>query len=260
MSFKFLCDENNLINYVKDLSAIDTRHYLKEGNKKAEEYISNELMKLEYKIEKDSFVHEEKSYNNIIIELDNKKDKNYLICAHYDSISKECRAPGADDNASGVAVILELARILKNIELNVNVEFVFFNLEEAGAIGSKHLAKKYREMGRNLEGVINLDTLGTWNGEEGEKYTLTYVTDENSKDFMDVILKNTSIPLVKCKDMWTDDHGSFWNAQYKAIELTEQGVTPYMHTKDDTYEKLNYKNLSKIVDGLVELFKNLSAQ
>lgn len=249
------CNKENLIKHVKELSSIESRHYLLDGNKIGERYIHNELKILGYSAEVDSFNYEEKDYNNIISKLNNNGKKNYIVCAHYDSISKDGIAPGADDNASGVAAALELARILKDIDLKVNVEFIFFNLEEIGGIGSKHLAKMYKESGIELEGVINLDTIGTWHGDISEEYPLTYVTDENSEDFMNSIITHMPLTLEKCKDMWTDDHGSFWQVGYKAIELTELGVTPYMHTGEDTYEKLNYDNISKIVNGLGIFFK-----
>ncbi len=249
------CNKENLIRYVKGLSAIESRHYLHSGNKIGGQYISNELKAMGYSVEKDLFNYEEKSYDNIIAKLNNRGNKNYIVCAHYDSTSKDVSAPGADDNASGVAAVLELARILKEIDLKVNVEFILFNLEEAGGIGSKHLAKMYKESGIELEGVINLDTIGTWQGDISEEYPLTYVTDENSEDFMNSIIAHMPLTLKRCKDMWTDDHGSFWQVGYKAIELTELGVTPYMHTGEDTYEKLNYDNISKIVNGLEVFFK-----
>ncbi|MEG0133244.1 MAG: M20/M25/M40 family metallo-hydrolase [Clostridium sp.] len=255
MSSTRMCNEENLVNCVRTLSLIESRHYLNEGNKIAETYLTDELKKIGYIVEVDSFQHEGGCYNNIIARLNNGGDKNYIVCAHYDSISKDEKAPGADDNASGVAAVLELARLLKVSDLKLNMEFVLFNLEEAGGIGSKHLAGRYKEMGIKLEGVINLDTIGTWEGDLSESYPVTYVTNEDSEAFMNTIIENSNLNLCKCKDMWTDDHGSFWKVGYKAIELTEIGVTPYMHTGEDTYEKLNYKNIAKIVNGLEGYFK-----
>lgn len=89
-----------------------------------------------------------------------------IVCAHYDSRVKNLRdsnsrAPGANDNASGVSAILEIARILHKQKLYCNLQFVFFSGEEQGLLGSKHYAKFLKENNNVFKyRLINLDMVG----------------------------------------------------------------------------------------------------
>ena len=108
--------------------------------------------------------------HNVIASSSDKTRPVILLSAHFDSTASVNRrlspqAPGADDNASGVAALLELARILKGRTAERNIEFVFFNCEEQGTAGSKHLAKMYKDNQWPIEYMINLDTIGTWKGQ-----------------------------------------------------------------------------------------------
>jgi hypothetical protein len=103
---------------------------------------------------------------NVICNKEGELDRVILVCAHYDTILGEniedtiSRAPGADDNASGVAAILEIARILCKIDLKYDIQFVFFSGEEQGLGGSEHYAQYLKDKQATLELVINLDMIG----------------------------------------------------------------------------------------------------
>lgn len=103
---------------------------------------------------------------NVICNKEGELDIVILVCAHYDTILGEnvedtiSRAPGADDNASGVAAILEIARILRKIDLKYDIQFVFFSGEEQGLRGSEHYAQYLKDKQATLELVINLDMIG----------------------------------------------------------------------------------------------------
>ena len=62
----------------------------------------------------------------------------------------------------------------------------------------------------------------------------------------------------EAKEFWLDDHASFWNEGYEAIELTEKGCSKYIHTIKDTHEKLHYGNIARIVDGLWEFLTHIN--
>ncbi|MFZ0567888.1 MAG: M20/M25/M40 family metallo-hydrolase, partial [Nitrososphaeraceae archaeon] len=94
-------------------------------------------------------------------------DKNHhiLISAHYDSRmgdinQSNARAPGADDNASGVAAVLELARVLSKVDLKNNIQFVLFSGEEQGQWGSVAYVKHQQTNSTKLDLVLNLDMIG----------------------------------------------------------------------------------------------------
>jgi Zn-dependent M28 family amino/carboxypeptidase len=116
----------------------------------------------------DTFVHtyewNGKKWPNVIgtIQSHMKTNQTIMALAHLDSISRGeyMLAPGADDNGSGVAVVLEMARILKNAKMEMNVVFCVFSNEERGTAGSKAFVEDSVKDSENIVAVINLDILG----------------------------------------------------------------------------------------------------
>jgi hypothetical protein len=248
-------DTSNLIRHVEALAALESRHVSHPGNEKAEEYILAELKKCGYSPTSDAFQAQDRTLHNVITNRSDKTRSVVLLSAHFDSTASVNRtlssqAPGADDNASGVAALLELAKILKEHPIQQNVELVFFNCEEMGTAGSRHLADQYRDKQWPIDCVINVDTIGTWNGPLSETCPVNYVTDENSLEIIQRLQQRFPYPLRKARTMWRDDHASFWRNGVKAIEITEDGCTPHMHKPTDTPEKLHYDNIARIVHGL----------
>ncbi len=247
--------KSNLIKHIQHLTALESRHITHPGNKKAGEYITHELKKYGYSPNTDSFQAKNMTLHNVISDSSDKKKPVILLSAHFDSTSAvngklSSQAPGADDDASGVAALLELARILRKHRIQKNFEFVFFNCEEIGTFGSKHLSNKYRDNHWKIDYMINIDTIGTWKGPLSKTCPVNYVTDKNSMGVIKQLKEQFPYPLQKAKTMWRDDHGNFWNNGFKAIEITEDGCTKHMHKPTDTAEKLHYDNIAKIVHGL----------
>lgn len=106
------------------------------------------------------------TYKNVVARIPGNKDpgKVLIFCAHYDShpagLAAGGRAPGVDDNATGVAVLLEGARMLAGKPVNTTVELVFFSNEEQDHKGSKAYVDDLTAQGRRIEGVINIDAIG----------------------------------------------------------------------------------------------------
>ena len=103
---------------------------------------------------------------NIACEKPGSTNNTIIISAHYDSRmeninNRPARAPGADDNASGVSALLEVARILSNISLNHSIIFVLFSGEEQGKWGSTHYADYIDKMDVDLDLLINLDMVAS---------------------------------------------------------------------------------------------------
>lgn len=92
-------------------------------------------------------------------------DRIYIVSGHYDSICSDgsdftCDAPGADDDASGVAAVLELARVMSKHKFDATIVFMAVAGEEQGLLGSAYQAKKSRERGDNIEGMLTNDIIG----------------------------------------------------------------------------------------------------
>jgi acetylornithine deacetylase/succinyl-diaminopimelate desuccinylase-like protein len=116
---------------------------------------------LQYKTE--IYYHDNKIWENIIVPFPGNRytENKFLITAHYDSKNwiKGHACPGADDNGSGVALLLEIAKRLKKISHSITFELVFFSNEEFGRHGSKNFAKYYREKGEKIIAVLNVDSV-----------------------------------------------------------------------------------------------------
>ena len=116
------------------------------------QYIKKTLEHLEYEIELDPFLFEGETYENIIARKRGVRSSGRIIVgAHFDSVPG---SPGADDNASGVAVLLELARILNDRKWNHTVEFIGFHMEEWYMVGSKAYVEKLEQGKVNVRGMV----------------------------------------------------------------------------------------------------------
>jgi len=113
---------------------------------------------------------------NVVASLTGRQKESagrvYLVVAHYDSIctdpkDAECDAPGANDDGSGTAAILEAARVMSGFDFDATVVFLAVAGEEQGLYGSKHAAETYRRAGVNIAGVIGLDIVGSSTAADG---------------------------------------------------------------------------------------------
>ena len=170
-------NSTKLKNWIDDLSSFHTRHTKSEYIENVAYWLKNELQSVcsgEPYFHNFTQIDQGIRYNleNIICDQYQKGSKEYdnnyhhiLISAHYDSRMQDinqtnARAPGADDNASGVVAVLELARILSKLNLENNIRFVLFSGEEQGQWGSKAYVEYLRANNMKLDMVINLDMIG----------------------------------------------------------------------------------------------------
>jgi hypothetical protein len=167
-------NSTKLKNWVDDLSSFHTRHTKSEYIENVAYWLKNELQSVcngETYFHNFSQIDQGIRYNlnNIICNQksssEHDNDHLIMISAHYDSRMQDinqsnAKAPGADDNASGVAAVLELARILSKFDLKSNIQYVFFSGEEQGQWGSTAYAKYLRPNITELDLVMNLDMIG----------------------------------------------------------------------------------------------------
>jgi Zn-dependent M28 family amino/carboxypeptidase len=255
-------------------------------------YITSCFENLGVAVEKQAYSYAQLPLNNIVAEIAFGLDPKhrFVIGAHYDSVSGTV---GADDNASAVAVQLEVARHLAgqagSTTLDLAVKFVFFALEEPPVYGTKHMgsrvyAKRARAQKEEIDGMICLEMVGYACHEPGCQHYpfplmflgypkkgnfIGVVNNFRSRGFAQALVghfqKNRQLPVVKLTvpfNGWVmptvrlSDHASFWDQGFKAVMVTDSAFfrNPYYHTAGDTMEKLDFEFMAEVVESLVIFF------
>jgi photosystem II stability/assembly factor-like uncharacterized protein len=165
-----------------------------------------------------------------------------IICGHYDSISEDPYnlAPGADDNASGSAAVLEAARVMAPYPYERTVKFICFSGEEMGPYGSGAYVDSVKREGDVIVGTLNLDMIGYVDSLPEDVDIVGNTPSEWLADF--TVDCGTAyvpgLPRLKTIDdtQFSSDHASFWLAGYNALMLIEDSppVHPNYHTTGDT--------------------------
>ncbi len=172
----------NLKAHVQALAAIHSRHILSPQIQEAWEYIRKEFEKNErLQVELDEFEAKLRRLGDQPVRLVNvvatlpgstDPDRIYVVSGHYDSRASrgsdaESRAPGAVDDASGTAAVIELARVMSRHQFEATLVFIAFSGEEAGLLGSRHWADRAREQGLQVDAMITNDIIGNSQGGGG---------------------------------------------------------------------------------------------
>ncbi len=209
-----------------------------------------------------------------------------VVGAHYDSVPG---SPGADDNASAVAALLELARGLASRPVACTVRLVAFVNEEppffrTNMMGSAVYAKSLRELGESISGMLCLEMLGCFTDAPGtQRYPIPFSLFYPSRgNFIGFVGNLRSRSLVRAcvasfrrhtqfPSEWLaapgwvtglgwSDHWAFWNEGYPAIMVTDTAFFryPYYHSGLDTPEKLNYEASARVVAGLGRVLAELA--
>ncbi len=226
-----------------------------------------------------------RDYRNLILKIpaaNGNAKPPILIGAHYDTVPN---SPGADDNASGVAVLLELARIFASQPANTPVQFVAFDLEEYGLQGSQHYAEQLQQQGQSLRLMLSLEMLGYRNSNpDSQRYPpgLKYFYP-NRGDFIaligniptlfDLIRLGRSIRQVGTPCEWLpagwrglvvpdtrrSDHSPFWDRGDRAMMVTDTANlrNPHYHQPSDTLETLDLDFLTEVCEGLAAGIRSL---
>jgi Zn-dependent M28 family amino/carboxypeptidase len=156
-------ESGRLINTVNRLQAMGNRTTW-EKQWEAASWIAAEFERYGIPARIESYDHRQRKWPNVVASIPGSEDDapSVMVIAHLDSIAEdfEEQAPGADDNGSGVAVLLETARFLKGRSLQRTIIFCVFSNEERGTVGSKAFARKMRLERKKVHAVLNLDILG----------------------------------------------------------------------------------------------------
>jgi photosystem II stability/assembly factor-like uncharacterized protein len=194
-----------------------------------------------------------------------------LVCAHYDSISElssidkpDAPAPGADDNATGVAAVLEFARASDGHDYRRDVIFVCYSGEELGLYGSSHFAGKMASQNEPLVAVLNMDMLGYADKipEDADVVTNTY-----SYWIYEYMRRAAGTYAGLGVDVTVDgmmrlsDHAPYWGFGYSSVLIIEDWdlVYKYANTSKDTLDKISFDVGTSLTRGVVATAASLAS-
>lgn len=218
---------------------------------------------------------------NLILRLPGQKPElaPLLVVAHYDG---PLGSPGADDNATGLVALLELARRWSEAPPRRPVWIVAFDEEEWGMLGSRALARELKASGQPLQLMLSLEMLGYTAGSQSYPLPGMQVIYGDRGDFI-ALVGNTGVAAllpalaramgthVKTKvlpvpfhgrllpDVRLSDHSPFWDAGYNAVMVTDTSFlrNPHYHQPTDTVETLDLPFLAAVVEGLDAALRGL---
>jgi Zn-dependent M28 family amino/carboxypeptidase len=283
--------ETNLRETVAHLSGFIGERSFRQPAKlfQTAEYIHRRLSSGGCEAKRQTFTYRENEYCNVFADVRGSGasgDGLLIVGAHYDTVAG---SPGADDNASGVAGLLELARLASERPLRRTARFVAFSLEEppvfmTSRMGSHVHAKELRDQGAAVFGMISLEMLGYYRKESGSQMYpsslfrlfypdrgdfISFVGNLSSRKFTLAVKKafsdvcslrveSLNAPsLIPGVDF--SDHRSFWKFGYPAFMITDTAFyrNPHYHSAGDTPETLDYEKMAELMAGLYEALAGL---
>lgn len=249
---------DSLRSYVEWLQNMETRFMLANNHREVAKKIQRKLISLGYtNTIVDSFrntiAFEGSLYQtwqyNVIATLDGNLNPNEycVVGAHYDSYTRDAdlftASPGADDNASGVATVLEIARLLKKRSFtpNSSIQFVAFAAEELGLFGSADFAIKSSSSHKAIKMMLNFDMVSKW---LGGVYTVNIINYFNSKTLLekaqDICSTYTILKTTNDNTFYNrSDSYSFYCYGYPAIFFTSTAENDSYHTINDRATNCN---------------------
>lgn len=262
----------------------DARH--PENLDRAAGYIERELRAAGACVRVQPFVVGDKTYRNVIATFGQDDRRPLLIVgAHYDAFSAKAGLPGADDNASGTAGLLELARLLAAAPPRAPVALVAYANEEPPYFGSERMgsfvhAEELRTSERPVAGMICLEMIGYYGAEQAYDSWVFEAIYPRRGDFIAVaggwedrgllrgVKKATrgagGVPVVSLtgpRDMLdASDHRNYWMEGWSAVMVTDTAYlrNPNYHAASDVAESLDYVRMARVVDGVFNAVAELA--
>lgn len=271
---------NSLQKHVQTLAVDIGGRTASSGLTKAADYIEAELRSYGYSPQRQTFEVTGHTFANIEAEIKGStySDSIVIFGAHYDTAGN---LPGANDNASGVATVLQLAADFAHLRPQKTVRWVFFTNEEppyfqSPQMGSYVYAQRCRKRNEDIDAMLSIETIGYYtNQPSSQTYPigfhpgypdrgnfLGFVADLKSAFLLRRALKafraTTRLPAEgavapsSIAGIGWSDHWSFWQFGYKALMLTDTAPFRYQyyHSAQDTPDKLNWPAFEQAVEGI----------
>lgn len=266
-------------------------HFELEELKRTADYIKSEFADYGYTVSTQPYTYEGREYENIFVEKKGRvlPEKIVVVGAHYDTVMG---TPGADDNASGIAGLLEMARLFADETPEKTIQFVAFTLEEPPLFRSRYMgsyvyAESLHTNRKEVEGMICLEMIGYFSDEPGSQVFplpffrwiypttgnfITLVGNLQSKSFLKRIEQGfkvgsglpvetlATVSFVPGVDF--SDHRSFWQFGYDAIMVTDTAFyrNSQYHGIGDVPEILDYGRMAEVVLGLNRALQDIAGK
>ena len=244
-----LINEKTIESYLSALLSFAPRYTGSENCKKAEEWAYTEFLKMGLQPKFFEWEMGGFSDRNVIATLPGESNYTIILSAHIDTVEN---APGADDDGSGVAAVLTIAKALRYYHFANTIKFVLYSGEEVGTYGSYNYARHLYEKGEKIIAVFMLDMVGYANTSKGGKYIrifepkrsehLTQIITEVAEKYHGLI----NLCVEKVPNYPGSDHQAFVDYGYDAIFAAHYDGYPYGHSPDDTIDKINFTYEAKV--------------
>lgn len=280
---------DNLSSLVNDFAVtIGERNIYRRPNQlaAAAAKTSETFSSLGYTVNVDPFVVSHVTVTNLEVVIPGTTRANEIIVigAHYDTASG---SPGADDNTSGLAGLLEIARLLSGAQMERTVRLVaFVNEEELGmgpsVVGSARYAAQCRARNDNIVGMFSLEMIGYYTNERrSQSYPrgitgpsvgnfIAFFSDTGSNPLVSATVadftRNTNFPCIgiaaqdSVSGIGDSDHSSFWTYGYPALMVTDTAYYryAYFHSSSDTPGKLTLDPMARVVGALAKVIRDMA--
>lgn len=286
--------DQRLSQHVHKVASVEHNTSKPRALEDAARYIENALAAEGYSVRHQQYMADGVAVRNLEVSRINTvhnqaPQRIFIIGAHYDSARG---APGANDNGSGTAAVLELARMLKGIHLSPGTElkFVFFVNEEPPYFGGEDMgswrhAKELQQRGQPVAAALILETIGYYSkGKDSQLYPpgleKLYPNQGNFIAFVGTLetsdLVRSTLAAFKAASSFPaeglasasyvegvtwSDHTSYNRHGFPAIMITDTAFLryPYYHTAKDTPEKLDYRSMAQVVEGLAKVIEAMTS-
>jgi len=263
-------NQKNLYQHVDYLTSIyPYRNYKNiESLRRTADYIDRELVETGFSTSRQKWEAKGNQYENVLASFLPDKKKRFIIGAHYDVYKEQ---PGADDNASSVAGLLEIARLLKQHKppLDYGIDLVSFCLEEPPFFKKKEMgsyvhAKSVYAQKQEVIGMISLEMIGYYKADETISSTKYLIVsgirryDDFNKRIAELLRENTFMESRRLsyaddyRNNGPSDHRNYWPYGYPAVMIIGTGGkgNPNYHTKRDTIDTLDFEIMTEAVNNI----------
>lgn len=254
-------DENKTRNYLEDLVSFGYKKTGSRNCKLAAEYIYDKFVDFGLDTYFDNWWYPRYKHRSKVLLIDRNvvalhkgtnqnSDAVIIVSAHYDTIGG---SPGANDDGSGIAVMLAIAEIVSQYSFNHTIRFIAFSGEEEGTFGSFYDAKQAYKKDENIIAVLNIDGVGFANNsddgkiiqvfcQERSRWIVDYTNDiaEKYHNYLDI--------KAQYSLQWPADQESYNDYGYDAAQFIHPRMELYhwVHTPEDTIDKINFTYLNKV--------------